>query len=167
MKIPSLRRRLKKAKGFTLIELLVVVLIIGILASVGLPQYLDVVERGKVAEATSFFTSLAQAQERILARDGAYANTYGTAANPTFDIDFATIIGNMKYFTCGNPVAAGGANPSFTVACTRAARFGRQLPAIYGAYVLTYRSRPGVGQNLVICAGGTNPGRCTTNLVPN
>ena len=36
-------------QGFTLVELLVVVLIIGILVSIGLPQYAVVVEKSRVA----------------------------------------------------------------------------------------------------------------------
>lgn len=54
---------MKNKNGFTLIELLVVVLIIGILASVALPQYNLAVEKSKVAEAMSVIKSIAQARK--------------------------------------------------------------------------------------------------------
>ena len=63
-------------KGFTLIELLVVVLIIGILASIAIPQYFKVVERARVSEAMSIISNVKSAQERYLSRGGSYANTF-------------------------------------------------------------------------------------------
>ena len=72
-------------KGFTLIELLVVVLIIGILASIAIPQYFKVVEKARVAEAMSLVASIKSAEERYLARGGTYTNnTADEAASKTF-----------------------------------------------------------------------------------
>ncbi len=48
-------------KGFTLIELLVVVLIIGILASIAMPQYQKAVERSKAVQAITWLKSWRQA----------------------------------------------------------------------------------------------------------
>ncbi len=51
-------------KGFTLIELLVVVLIIGILASVALPQYEVVVEKSRATEALVNAKAILDAMQR-------------------------------------------------------------------------------------------------------
>ena len=61
-------------KGFTLIELLVVVLIIGILASVALPQYTKAVEKARATEAIQLLGDLYTAEQVYFMQTGSYTN---------------------------------------------------------------------------------------------
>ena len=66
-------------KGFTLIEVMIVVAIIGILAAVAYPSYVDSIRKGKRAEARAALMNLLQQQERYFTQNNTY-ETFGLGA---------------------------------------------------------------------------------------
>lgn len=72
--------------GFTLIELLVVVLIIGILASVALPQYQKTVKKAKLAQLTVATNAAKKGVDLYLLAEGYPADVFYLTADDSLDI---------------------------------------------------------------------------------
>ena len=92
----------KNDTGFTLIELLVVILIIGILAAIAIPVFLNQRQKGYDAQAKNDLRNLAGFEEIYLSDK----NTYGTiaeiqAAEPTLSVGPGVTISVVRFAGVG------------------------------------------------------------------
>jgi prepilin-type N-terminal cleavage/methylation domain-containing protein len=119
-------RNKSKQRGFTLVELAIVIVIIGVLASFGVPRFRDAVERSKAGESMSYLSSVRAAQERFHAREGTYADNLA-------DLDIS--IPTPKYFAVGDiaPGSTDDLESSWKLTMTRLG-----ASAGYGAYSVTF-----------------------------
>ncbi len=103
---------MKSSEGFTLIELLIVVVIIGILAVIAIPKFVNTKGKAYVASMRSDLRNLATAEEAYLAN---YVTYTATLSN----LNYMTSPGNTITITAASAAgwAATAANNATTETC--------------------------------------------------
>jgi len=97
----TIRKRLNSDEGFTLVELLVVILIIGILAAIAIPSFLNQKGKGEDAAAKSAAREAATAQETFYTDKATYTALTSdlTAIEPTLGQATLTVTGDQNGYT--------------------------------------------------------------------
>jgi prepilin-type N-terminal cleavage/methylation domain-containing protein len=139
---PSDPRPSRRAAGFTLVELAIVIVLIGVLASFGVPRFRDAVERSKAGEAMNYLSAVRSSQERYHAMFATYADDVG---------NLDTSLPAPKYFSVGSVDVGttGDLESSWSLSLSR-----EGASAGYGAYTVTFTEQ------------GYDPATSTINDLP-
>lgn len=97
---------MSRQSGFTLIELMIVVAVIGILAAVAYPSYLDQVRKGRRAEAQAALMNIAAKQQQNLLDVRSYRSTLAdlnvglpASVQQTYTVTLVVGTGTVPSFT--------------------------------------------------------------------
>ena len=104
----KLRRRAEDEKGFTLIELLVVILIIGILAAIAIPTFLNQKSKANDASAESLARNAATAMETYATdNNGSYSNANASILNSITPALNTSTTNGQAYLSSASGTASG------------------------------------------------------------
>ncbi len=103
----------KRTHGFTLIELLIVVAIIGILAAIAVPNFLNAQQRAKVARVVSDMKAVAMAQEQYHLDRGQYTYDGDCGVGQAEHLSYIPLTTPVSYISAIPEDGFAGIDPEF------------------------------------------------------
>ena len=159
----KIRNRMESEKGFTLIELLVVILIIGILAAIAIPSFLNQRYKGQDACAKSMVKQMQTAIKTYQTDNNSYAGaTLANLGTIETSITGSTSSGNCAPVAVGLTQAGGACSgaPTSTAFCVSAVSLSNNT------FSIAETGTAGVVRACSIPTGG-NSGGCQGNAGGN
>lgn len=133
--------------AFTLVELIVVVVIIGILASIGIPQYTKTIEKTRAGEALAVLGEVRAAQLRY--RAISTSNVY-TATQSDLDVEFTVF---KDWETLSFTLTSAGTKGVSTLTRTVGLYDGKTIGLTYGTGKLCGTFDAYVPPSMATCTG--------------